>query len=274
MPLWHTKGVAASKVESTAMTRAPAGVVLLAAGRGSRLLPLTAHTHKSLLPVAGQPVLQYAIDEVLGHGVGDVVVVTGDKRESVDRFVRSRYGARVTLVGNDRYEADTNILSAEIGVGALRHPTEGYLILETDLVVEPAGWRSILDVGDGDSSYWVTRGSYGETLTGGALRADDSGRVTGLVYAPVYDRAFEGWQKLVGALYVGRGQVAMDRELRQRGIGDSIAQYYMAPWVRHLALLPCSARALGGLFAESFNDLEAYRATERRFSEVSARETP
>lgn len=261
-------------VESIAMTRAPAGVVLLAAGRGSRLFSLTEQTHKSLLPVAGRPALQYAIDEVLARGVEDVVVVTGDKRSSVEQFVRAHYGNRLTLVFNERYEADTNILSTEIGVTALRHPAEGYLILETDLVVEPAGWQSILAVGAEGGSFWVTRGTYGASLTGGALAADEGGRVTDLVYAPTYDPAYEGWQKLVGALYVGRGQVAMDRDLRQLGIRDSIAQYYMAPWVRHLAKLPCSARSLGGLFAESFNDVEAYARTDRRFTEMRARGNP
>ena len=69
-------------------------------------------------------------------------------------------------------------------------------------------------------------------------------------------------------LYVGRDQVAKDRELRQRGIERTIAQYYMTPWVEHLAELPCGARALGDTFAASYNDIETYRHTDRSFAEV------
>src|SRR5262245_34058356 len=249
-------------------THAPAGVILLAAGRGSRLSSLTEHTHKSLLPVAGKPALQYVIEEVLARQVPDIVIVTGDKREAIEQFVRDRYAGRIRATYNERYASDTNILSTELGVAALERPEEGYLIVETDLIVAPAGWASILDLGDANESFWVTRGTYSATLTGGALQADATGRVTDLVYAPKYPTAHEGYQKLLGVLYVGRNQVAKDRELRQRGIERTIAQYYMAPWVEHLAELPCRARSLGTIFAASYNDIETYRHTDRSFAEV------
>jgi NDP-sugar pyrophosphorylase family protein len=247
---------------------APAGVVLLAAGRGSRLASLTQHTHKSLLPVAGKPAIQHVIDATLARGVRDIVIVTGDKREAVEQFVRERYAGRIRTAYNERYAADTNILSTEIGAAALEHPEQGYLIVETDLIVAPEGWSSILDVGDGRDSFWVTRDSYSRTLTGGALQCDPSGRVTDLVYAPQYDAAYEGYQKLLGVLYVGRDQVAKDRELRQLGIERSIAQYYMTPWVEHLSQLSCRAVSLGPTFAASFNDVDAYRQADQRFAEV------
>ena len=244
----------------------PAGVVLLAAGRGSRLNALTGQTHKSLLPVAGKPALRYVLDEIAARGIDDVVVVTGDKREAIEEFVRESYPGRVSLAYNEHFASDTNILSTEIGVSALRSPEHGYLIVETDLVVEPAGWASILDAGIDRDSYWVTRDSYGPSLTGGALQADDSGWVTGLVYAPKYSPLYDGWQKLLGVLYVGSNQVAMDRELRRAGIARSIAQYYMTPWVENLSRLPCRARSLGNHFAASFNDIETYRLIDRQFT--------
>lgn len=250
------------------MGRAPAGVVLLAAGRGSRLASLTQHTHKSLLPVAGKPALQHAIEEILARNVRDIVIVTGDKRESMEQFVRDRYGDRIRVAYNERYASDTNILSTETGVSALEHPEQGYLIVETDLIVAPEGWASILDVGDGRESFWITRGIYSRTLTGGALHADASGRVTDLVYAPEYAPCYEGYQKLLGMLYVGSNQVARDRELRQLGMKRTIAQYYMTPWVEHLAHLPCNAISLGKVFAASFNDVDTYRQADRDFAEV------
>ncbi len=250
------------------MGRAPAGVVLLAAGRGSRLSSLTQHTHKSLLPIAGKPALQYAIDEVLARQVRDVVIVTGDKHEAIERFVRDRYAGRVRVAYNELYARDTNILSTETGVAALEEPSQGYLIVETDLIVAPEGWSSILDVGDGRESFWVTRGRYNRMLTGGALDTDQAGRVTDLVYAPEYEPRYEGYQKLLGMLYVGSDCVAKDRQLRQLGLQRTFAQYYMTPWVEHLSQLPCRAVSLGSTFAASFNDIETYRQTDRCFAEL------
>ncbi|MEM6793429.1 MAG: NTP transferase domain-containing protein, partial [Acidobacteriota bacterium] len=249
--------------------RAPRGAVLLAAGRGSRLGSLTAKTHKSLLPVAGKPALGYAVEAMLERGVQDVVVVTGDKAESIEAYLAPRFGERVRLAHNARFAEDTNILSTEIGVEALKDPLAGYLVVETDLVIEPAGWRAILDLPNLERSFWVTRGIYHEGLTGGALDAEASGAVREIVYAPAFEERYRGWHKLLGIVYVGSEIAARDRELRQRAVARTIAQYYMMPWVEHLEQLPCSVLALGeDVYAASFNDLEAYRETGRRFEQI------
>lgn len=248
--------------------RVPTGAVLLAAGRGSRLAPLTDHTHKSLLPIAGKPALKYALDALIAHQVSDIVVVTGDKHESIERFLTEHYGGRVTIARNDRFAVDTNILSTEIGVSALRDPSRGYIIVETDLVVEPEAWPLILDVGTGAESFWVTCGQYGPQLTGAALHCDAAQRVTDLVYAPTYTVAYAGWQKWVGVLYVGSEQVVDDRRFRQEAIATSIAQYYMMPWVHHLSDLPCRGKVLDTHYVASFNDLQTYEQINQHFTQL------
>jgi CTP:molybdopterin cytidylyltransferase MocA len=250
--------------------RTPAGAVLLAAGRGSRLASLTEHTHKSLLPIGGRPSIQYLLDELIRSQVPDIVVVVGDKHDSLERFVAEHYSGRVTTVLNERYAEDTNILSTELGVSGLRAPEKGYLIVETDLVVAPGTWPEILDVGARAESFWVTRGRYSPDLTGGALRCDLEGNVTDLVYSPKFTPDHAGWQKLLGILYVGPEQVVSDRRLRQAAIAETIAQYYMMPWVHHLSELPCRSRDLGARYASSFNDLNTYRRIDQEFTALLA----
>lgn len=245
------------------MRGAPVNAVLLAAGRGSRLSPLTDDTHKSLLPLGGAPVLSHIFEALLSRSVEQVVVVTGDKAASIEGFVDQLKDARISTVHNARFAEDTNVLSTELGVQALRRPELGYLIVETDLFIEQSGWERVLGIDETTGSFWVTRGHYSPSLTGGALHTGLSGEVDGLVYAPRYDAQFEGWAKLVGLLYVGPREVEADRALRQQAISETLAQYYMTPWTRHLARLPCSARSLDGAYAASFNDLETYRRTEQ-----------
>jgi MurNAc alpha-1-phosphate uridylyltransferase len=48
--------------------------MLLAAGRGERLRPLTEHTPKPLLPVRGQPLLQHQLGWLAAAGITDVVI--------------------------------------------------------------------------------------------------------------------------------------------------------------------------------------------------------
>ena len=51
--------------------------VLLAGGTGSRLHPLTASTNKHLLPIAGRPMVEWAIEALVRADVTEIIVVTG-----------------------------------------------------------------------------------------------------------------------------------------------------------------------------------------------------
>jgi glucose-1-phosphate thymidylyltransferase len=51
--------------------------LILAAGLGTRLRPLTEHVSKALLPLAGAPLISYPLRSLLAAGVGDIGIVTG-----------------------------------------------------------------------------------------------------------------------------------------------------------------------------------------------------
>src|SRR5713226_7145988 len=51
--------------------------VILAGGTGSRLHPLTRITNKHLLPIYDRPMISYAIEALVGSGVGEIMLVTG-----------------------------------------------------------------------------------------------------------------------------------------------------------------------------------------------------
>lgn len=234
--------------------------------------PLTDDCHKSLLPVAGQPSLQFILDEVIQAGAQDIVVVVGHRQADIETFVRSHYGQAVRCVINEQYDVDVNIQSVQIGVDALRQPGAGYMIIETDLVMESAGWHCVLSIDDPRQSFWVTHGRYSRSLTGGALYADAHGAVRQIVYRPQFDSTYEGWQKLLGILYVGSNAVVRDMQLRRKAIEQSVPQYYMMPWVESLAELPCGSRSLDDVYAVSFNDEAAYRRADKEYARILRRE--
>jgi glucose-1-phosphate thymidylyltransferase len=51
--------------------------VILAGGTGSRLHPLTQITNKHLLPIRDRPMVSFAIEALVGAGIGELMVVTG-----------------------------------------------------------------------------------------------------------------------------------------------------------------------------------------------------
>jgi UTP--glucose-1-phosphate uridylyltransferase len=57
--------------------------VIPAAGRGTRMLPATRRIPKELLPVAGKPLIQYAIEEAAASGIEEVILVLAKGKEAV-----------------------------------------------------------------------------------------------------------------------------------------------------------------------------------------------
>ncbi|MBC6976290.1 NTP transferase domain-containing protein [Bacillus sp. Xin] len=80
--------------------------ILLAAGMGTRLRPLTLTTPKSLVEVNGKPMLERQIEYLQEIGVEEIIVVTGYLAEKFDYLI-DKYN--VKLVHNDKYNVYNNI---------------------------------------------------------------------------------------------------------------------------------------------------------------------
>ena len=64
--------------------------VIPAAGLGTRFLPATKAQPKEMLPIVDKPAIQYVVEEAVGAGIGDILIVTGrGKRTLEDHFDRS-----------------------------------------------------------------------------------------------------------------------------------------------------------------------------------------
>jgi MurNAc alpha-1-phosphate uridylyltransferase len=70
----------------TRLATAPIPAMLLAAGRGMRMRPLTDETPKPLLPVQGRPLMQWPMEALLAGGFRRLVVNTAWLGEQIDAF--------------------------------------------------------------------------------------------------------------------------------------------------------------------------------------------
>lgn len=80
--------------------------ILLAAGMGTRLRPLTLDTPKSLIVVNKKPLLERQIEMLREKGVEEIIVVTGYLNEKFE-YLKDKYG--VKLINNDKYDKYNNI---------------------------------------------------------------------------------------------------------------------------------------------------------------------
>ena len=79
--------------------------IILAAGVGSRIKPLTDNCPKSLLTVAGVPILERMIDNIQACGISEIIFVLGYLNRQVENFVKTRFpGLDAHFILNDRFE--------------------------------------------------------------------------------------------------------------------------------------------------------------------------
>jgi 2-aminoethylphosphonate-pyruvate transaminase len=113
-------------------------VVVLAAGRGSRLGGRGAATPKWLLSVGGRTLAERQLEAIgaAGEDVASVHVVTGHGAAAVERAL-ARAGARAATIHNAEFATLNNWWSALVALRAL--PADGPVaVINADLLVDPA----------------------------------------------------------------------------------------------------------------------------------------
>lgn len=58
--------------------------VIAAAGFGTRFLPETKAVPKEMLPIVDKPIIQYVVEELVGAGIEDIIIVTGSNKRSLE----------------------------------------------------------------------------------------------------------------------------------------------------------------------------------------------
>jgi len=117
--------------------------LLLAAGRGERMRPLTDTTPKPLLPVQGQPLLMWHLQALAEAGVGEVVINTAWLGEQIEAHCGTTFGTHHSRRGNHRVEIAYSREGRDFG-GALE--TAGGIARALPLVESDVFWLAAGDV--------------------------------------------------------------------------------------------------------------------------------
>ncbi len=143
--------------------------LLLAAGTGSRLHPLTHDAPKCLTEINGVPILEQQVRCLEQWGFERLVVVLGHLENSVRDFLERRPShLRFEYITNPRYRTTNNIYSLWIARETIREP---FLLLESDLFFDPPLLGSMLRT---DS---IAVSTIRQWMTVYTIELDQSGRV-------------------------------------------------------------------------------------------------
>ncbi len=103
--------------------------VFIAAGFGSRMVPITLNTPKPLVLVHGKRIIETLLDAVVDAGITEVVLVRGYLKEQFDVLLQ-KY-PNITFIDNPLFNEANNISSAYLA----RHLLQNAYILESDLLL-------------------------------------------------------------------------------------------------------------------------------------------
>jgi choline kinase len=116
--------------------------IILAAGHGSRLLPLTLTTPKCLVEVGARAILDHQLDAVAAAGFDGAVIVGGYRIDQIAAHLGERDGAIPTeLVFNPFWSSANSIGSVWAARPHLEAP---FALMNGDTVFEPAILRTAI----------------------------------------------------------------------------------------------------------------------------------
>ena len=103
--------------------------IFMAAGFGSRMVPVTLNTPKPLIKVCGKRIIETLLDAVLAAGIQDIIIVRGYLGEQFDVLLKQY--PMIKFIENPIYNESNNISSAYM----MRDLIENAYVLESDLVL-------------------------------------------------------------------------------------------------------------------------------------------
>lgn len=160
------------------------GAVILAAGFGSRFVPLTYERPKGLLKVNGERMIERQIRQLREVGITDITLVVGYLKEAFEYLI-DLYG--VKLLYNPDFSTMNNI-SSVYHAASLFEGRNMYLLSSDNWMrenlfhtYEPGSWYAAVHV-SGETREWVLHYNKKEVITG----VEVGGRDADVMYGPVY----------------------------------------------------------------------------------------
>lgn len=116
--------------------------IILSAGEGTRMRPLTLTRPKTMLPVAGKPIIQYNIESLRDSGVTDILLIVNYKEDMVRNYFKDGkdLGVNITYKKQEELFGTANA----IGYGE-NFVDDEFIVLNGDIILDTALLMNIIE---------------------------------------------------------------------------------------------------------------------------------
>lgn len=148
--------------------------LILAAGEGTRMQPLTFTRPKPLLPVAGRPMVEWTIDALRKAGIIDIYVLVGSNEGRMRAALKG-----VKFIKQEKREGTANAVGCAEG-----HIKEPFICMNGDLVVEENLFAGLAKAYADKKTNVITVTQAREPEHFGVVELDKSGKVISIEEKP------------------------------------------------------------------------------------------
>ncbi len=157
-----------------------ARAVVLAAGRGERLGPVTARTPKPLVAVGGAPLIDHIVAAIAAVGIRSLVVVTGYLASAVEHHLAARSPLPVVFIRQNEQDGTAGALRlAQHAIGY-----EPFLLSWGDIATEPSHFRDVAAAWRPELAAAVGVNEVDDVSRLSAVVFGDDRRITSMVEKP------------------------------------------------------------------------------------------
>ena len=143
--------------------------LILAAGKGSRLMPMTNEIPKALVKLKGKPLIFWTLDHMIDCGIKRIGIVVGYKAEIlIDEISKYYSNFDIVFIKNDEYATSNNMVSL---YKAREFFTEDTLLVECDVICSQKLMGDILNA-DGNCQIAVSKYNP-DTMNGSIIESND-----------------------------------------------------------------------------------------------------
>jgi mannose-1-phosphate guanylyltransferase len=174
--------------------------MILAAGKGTRVQPLTYEVPKPMVPILGKPVMEYLVEELARHGVREIMVNISHLPEQIERYFGDgrRWGLQIGYSFEGHIE-DGKIVATPVGsAGGLKRIQDFSGFFDDTFIVVCGDALIDLDLTSAVRRHWqqgaaasicVHKVPQTRVSNYGVVVCDDDGRITSFQEKPAVSEA-------------------------------------------------------------------------------------
>jgi len=136
--------------------------LILAAGLGTRLAPITDNVPKSLVPVNGKPIIFKQIENLMENDISDITIISGYKSDVLEKTVHEKW-TNIRFARSINYADTNNMYSAYLGIKSMygSGKIEPFIMMNADVFFDASVIKTLINC-TASNAIVVDIGKYNE----------------------------------------------------------------------------------------------------------------